>query len=132
GRFTTGYFAGSGNWIPPTPLSPESSADRTSAVAGVAPHPDRLAVAWRLDDGQGLGWSTFDPQRKWSQPMLLISDHPVRSGSPIAAVARTVDEISVFWVGEDGTLYVVPADATRRTHGEPRSEERRVGKEGCA
>ncbi|MFD3458858.1 hypothetical protein ACFWVM_04040 [Nocardia fluminea] len=91
----------------PYTVAPAGAAEPGSAVAAVARTPDNIDVYWVGPDGSVRSqWWHAAPGHSWADhgQFAIASAGSARAGSPLAVVARTPDNIDVYWVGPDGSV----------------------------
>ena len=91
----------------PFNIAPPGSAEEGSAIATVARMPDHLDVVWVTRDGAiGSNWWTAAPGTSWADhgAFRIAPAGSARPGSALAAVARTPDNLDVYWVTPDGAV----------------------------
>lgn len=89
------------------PIVPAGSAEPGSALAVVARTPDNLDVYWVGPDGSIRSqWWHAAPGHSWADhgAFAVAPAGSARAGSPLAVVARTPDNVDVYWVGPDGSV----------------------------
>ena len=88
-------------------IAPPGSAEKGSAVAVVARMPDHLDVFWvTRDGGIGSNWWTAAPGTSWADhgSFRLAPAGSARPGTALTVVARTPDNLDVYWVTPDGAV----------------------------
>jgi hypothetical protein len=91
----------------PFNIAPPGSAEEGSAIAVVARMPDHLDVFWVTRDGAiGSNWWTAAPGTSWADhgSFRIAPAGSARPGSALAALARTPDNLDVYWVTPDGAV----------------------------
>ena len=91
----------------PFNIAPPGSAEEGSAIATVARMPDHLDVVWVTRDGAiGSNWWTAAPGTSWADhgAFRIAPAGSARPGSALAVVARTPDNLDVYWVTPDGAV----------------------------
>src|SRR6185312_11726335 len=91
----------------PFNIAPPGSAEEGSAIAIVARMPDHLDVVWVTRDGAiGSNWWTAAPGTSWADhgAFRIAPAGSARPGSALAVVARTPDNLDVYWVTPDGAV----------------------------
>ncbi|MFV8050930.1 hypothetical protein [Mycobacterium sp. 48b] len=88
-------------------IAPPGSAEKGSSVAVVARMPDHLDVFWvTRDGGIGSNWWTAAPGTSWADhgSFRIAPAGSARPGSALSVVARTPDNLDVYWVTPDGAV----------------------------
>jgi len=91
----------------PFNIAPPGSAEEGSAIAVVARMPDHLDVFWVTRDGAiGSNWWTAAPGPSWADhgAFRIAPAGSARPGSALAALARTPDNLDLYWVTPDGAV----------------------------
>jgi hypothetical protein len=91
----------------PFNIAPPGSAEEGSAIAIVARMPDHLDVVWVTRDGAiGSNWWTAAQGTSWADhgAFRIAPAGSARPGSALAVVARTPDNLDVYWVTPDGAV----------------------------
>ena len=91
----------------PFNIAPPGSAEEGSAIAVLARMPDHLDVFWVTRDGAiGSNWWTAAPGTSWADhgSFRIAPAGSARPGSALAALARTPDNLDVYWVTPDGAV----------------------------
>ena len=91
----------------PFNIAPPGSAEEGSAITVVARMPDHLDVFWVTRDGAiGSNWWTAAPGTSWADhgAFRIAPAGSARPGSALAVVARTPDNLDVYWVTPDGAV----------------------------
>ena len=111
GAIGTQWWAGAPGlgWAdhPPFAITPPSAAQAGSAVAAVSRTPYHLDVFWVGPDGAiGTQWWDGAPGLGWADhpPFPITPPGAAQTGSRLAVVARTPNNLDVFWVGLDGAI----------------------------
>ncbi|MFI6959779.1 hypothetical protein ACIBJI_40740 [Nocardia sp. NPDC050408] len=87
-------------------IAAAGAAAAEAAVAAVSREPDHLDAFWVASDGAVMGqWSA--PGASWGShgSFAITPTGAARPGAPVTAVARTADNLDVFWVAPDGAVY---------------------------
>jgi hypothetical protein len=91
----------------PFPITPPAAAQQGAAVAAVARTPEHLDVFWTGPDG-AIGSTYWDaaPGNGWGDhhPFPITPPGAAAQGSGVAALARDLDHLDVFWIGPDGAV----------------------------
>ncbi|MBF6346873.1 hypothetical protein IU409_25660 [Nocardia cyriacigeorgica] len=89
------------------PITAPGAAEPDSAVAVVARTPQHLDVFWITpDQAIGTRWWAPVPGGGWAEHgnFAITAAKAARSGSPVTVVARTPDNLDVYWIGPDGSV----------------------------
>jgi hypothetical protein len=97
--------ANSANWnVNSTPVGP-SSGVTPGSIAAVTRNPDQLDVFWI--DANGAVWSNWWNRNAnsgvWNTPFTIAPAGSAQPGA-LEAVARTPNQLDVFWIGPDGSV----------------------------
>jgi hypothetical protein len=95
-----------GAWNQPFSIAPPNSARWNSPVVAVARTSNHLDVFWIAPDGSisSAWWDGNFNNGRWNPPFSLAPPRSAGPESGIAAVARTLSHLDVFWVAGDGSV----------------------------
>jgi hypothetical protein len=108
--------AGLPNWASPAPITTSGVGAPGGSIASIAQTPQALDVFYIGKDG-GVWTSYWNECCGWATGEIYNPSSPgnhalAAPGAPIAATARTSDNIDVFFVGTDGGLWTSVWSAT--------------------